>query len=286
MSGPGASVTLVVVAYNSAEALRWQAGARPGAPVLVVDNASADDTQAAAREAGAEVLALPENIGFGAAAMAGLARVETPFALILNPDARVEAPALAALEAAAARYPEADILLPRLLGEDGAEFFRFETAFDARAPRRVPPEGEACVTALSGAAVFVRVADFLARGGFDPEIFLFFEDDDLALRRRAARQPLIYVPSAEVAHLSDRSSGGSARAARIKHLSFGWSLVHVARKHGRGGVGRRMALMAAKLPVYLVSGRWSRLRRQTLRLRGMVRALRGRPAPFRPASGG
>jgi hypothetical protein len=46
-----------------------------------------------------------------------------------------------------------------------------------------------------------------------------------------------------------------------------------------------MALMAAKLPVYLVSGRWRRLRRQTLRLRGMIRALRGRPAPFRPASG-
>jgi glycosyltransferase involved in cell wall biosynthesis len=43
----------------------------PGAPVLVVDDCSTDDTVLAARAAGARILALPHHLGLGGAVQAG-----------------------------------------------------------------------------------------------------------------------------------------------------------------------------------------------------------------------
>ena len=43
----------------------------PGAPVLVIDDCSADGTIAAARRAGADVLALPHHLGLGGCVQAG-----------------------------------------------------------------------------------------------------------------------------------------------------------------------------------------------------------------------
>jgi len=43
----------------------------PGVPVLVIDDCSADDTILAARQAGAEVLALPYHLGLGGCVQAG-----------------------------------------------------------------------------------------------------------------------------------------------------------------------------------------------------------------------
>ena len=40
---------------------------------------------------------------------------------------------------------------------------------------------------LSGLALLVRKRDFDAVGGFDPEIFLYCEDDDLSPRLEAGR---------------------------------------------------------------------------------------------------
>jgi glycosyltransferase involved in cell wall biosynthesis len=43
----------------------------PGVPILVVDDCSLDDTLAAAKQAGAKVLALPHHLGLGGAVQAG-----------------------------------------------------------------------------------------------------------------------------------------------------------------------------------------------------------------------
>ncbi|HYP13631.1 MAG TPA: glycosyltransferase, partial [Bryobacteraceae bacterium] len=43
----------------------------PGVPVLVVDDASGDDTKNVARKAGAHVLPLPHHLGLGGCVQAG-----------------------------------------------------------------------------------------------------------------------------------------------------------------------------------------------------------------------
>ncbi len=275
-------LTRLVVSYNSAEVLPWQAENCPPLPTVVVDNASRDGTAEVAERLGLRVLRMPANFGYGRAIMAGLAQVDSEFALILNPDACVDAAGVAALLEAARRYPGCDLFVPRIVDGDGRETYRVETSFEPRQRDREPPTGEACIPVISGAAMFVRVAPFVAFGGFDPAIFLYFEEDELCFRYRAARRPIVYVPSATVTHLRDSSSSSDGGTSRLKDMSFGWSLAYVMKRHGGGSRWLALVRMAAKLPVYLVSGRWQRLQRQRGRIAGFVGALRGRSAPFMP----
>jgi glycosyltransferase involved in cell wall biosynthesis len=79
---------LVVPAYREADAIAAvvaELGAI--APVIVVDDASPDDTGERARGAGAEVVSLPENRGYGAAIDAGFRRaVERGFGHVVTVD--------------------------------------------------------------------------------------------------------------------------------------------------------------------------------------------------------
>ncbi|ESR24836.1 glycosyltransferase [Lutibaculum baratangense] len=279
------SITRLVVSYNSAAILPWQARQCCEMPVLVVDNASSDGSADLAASLGARVLRLPANIGYGRAIMSGLAQVDTDFALVLNPDAAIDAASLGALADAATRYPECDLFVPALIGEDGTGFYRVESSLEKRQRHRRPPEGEACVPIISGAAMLVRVRAFREFGGFDPAIFLYFEEDELCFRYRAARRPIIYVPSATVQHLRDRSSSGDDATGLVKDVSFGWSLAYVMRRHGVGRPWRTFFGLVAKLPLYLLAGRRRRLRRQLARIRGFLAGARGRPAPFMPVDG-
>lgn len=234
--GPMSRIARLLVAYNSAQALRdYAASALPGVDTLVVDNASADDTCAVAESLGFLVLRLERNIGFGGAIMRGLASLDHDFVFVANPDVKADLSAVSTLLEAAARYPEADVFVPSIRNDDGSLFFRFESQFEPRARHRQPPEGEACIRTISGAALLVRREPFLANG-FDAGIFLYFEDDDLSLRYAAARRAIIYVPQAEVGHAANKSSAPSRRTDRLKNLAFGWSWGYVMSKHGMGDV--------------------------------------------------
>ncbi|MDO9556793.1 MAG: glycosyltransferase family 2 protein [Coriobacteriia bacterium] len=86
------SIVALVPAFN--EATRIKATVRstlciPGIDrIVVIDDASTDDTSKIAREAGAEVLTLPRNLGKGAALDAGLAHVaeDADILLLLDGD--------------------------------------------------------------------------------------------------------------------------------------------------------------------------------------------------------
>jgi len=69
------SLLVIVPAYNEEAAVggvvRSIHEVLPGTPVLVIDDCSADGTQAVARRAGARVLALPHHLGLGGCVQAG-----------------------------------------------------------------------------------------------------------------------------------------------------------------------------------------------------------------------
>ena len=69
------SLLVIVPAFNEqdaiAEVVRSVHQHVPGVPVLVIDDCSADDTISNARQAGAEVLALPHHLGLGGCVQAG-----------------------------------------------------------------------------------------------------------------------------------------------------------------------------------------------------------------------
>jgi glycosyltransferase involved in cell wall biosynthesis len=72
---PAESLLIVVPAFNEAASVGQVVNeihqVVPGAPVVVIDDCSADSTAAQAREAGAKVLSLPHHLGLGGAVQAG-----------------------------------------------------------------------------------------------------------------------------------------------------------------------------------------------------------------------
>jgi N-acetylglucosaminyl-diphospho-decaprenol L-rhamnosyltransferase len=232
------SVTAIVVAFDSAHALPECLGAlkAEGVPAVVVDNASMDDSAAIAEREGARLIRNARNEGYGRANNAGVRAAETEFVLIVNPDVVVERGAVAALVDAARRYADAEFFAPQIVEPNGRVFFQPRSLL---APyltnpsgRLVLPEGEACAPFFSGACFLIRRDLFLKLGGFDENIFLFYEDDDLCRRVADSGSALIYVPEAVVRHGRGRSSTPKRGRIFTSRWHQAWSRAYVSRKYG------------------------------------------------------
>lgn len=278
-------VTAITVAHESASALTGFLAALPaGLRLVLVDNASTDGGALLARAAGAEVIRSETNRGFGAGCNLGLDAVTTEFALLVNPDARLSAEAVATLVAAAEAWPDAAILAPAIR-DRGGERVRSWDAGQARR-RRMPrrraeepwPEGPLCAEFLSGACLLLRVSAGLR---FDEGFFLYFEDDDLCASARAAGHGLVLVPAAEVLHEGGRSSAPSAGIDRLKARHMAWSRLRFLAKREGEAEARREGLrqvrrLLGKTLGHALSGQAAKLRRDIAALAGTIAWLRGR----------
>lgn len=274
------TVTRLIVTFNSADVLEYSRIPAHELATLAVDNASSDNTPAEALTLGYEVLNLEQNVGYANAIMAGLEKIETEFALIANPDVQISTKAVQALLNAAARNPDCSLFIPRIFKPDGSEFFRYETRFDPRVQNRVPPINDQEVDTVSGAVLLVRRKPFIHYGGFDTNIFLYFEDDELSLRFRKLDQPMRFVADASAKHIGDGSSGDTVSANRIKDISFGWSWGYLMDKMQLGNRWITFLKILGKLLIYVASLRSGKARRQIGIANGFLKNLAGHPAPF------
>lgn len=230
-----ARTTIVSVSYNSAAMLPAMLASVPkNAQLVVVDNASTDDSVQVARKAGATVIVLDENLGFGRASNAGAKRADTEFLLFLNPDATMDTGCLPALEAAADQNPSLSAINPQINKTNGGFEFKRRSLLLPRSKtlRRELQTSDVQLHSLAGGALFCRTECFNKVGGFDSAIFLYHEDDDLAARLAAECGPLWHIVSAKVTHLGGHSSGRSPTVARLKGYFMARSRIYVLRKHG------------------------------------------------------
>lgn len=260
-----AQVTVVSVSYNSMAVLPAMLASLPkDTPVVIVDNASAQtaDLVALCAAHGAKLIHNPVNAGFGAACNLGAAQAATEFLLFLNPDATLMPDTLDQLVAAARRYPAASAMNPRIAEEDGSAAFHRSSRLMPRAERmpRGWPAADTEVTVLTGAALFVRRADFEAVGGFDPKIFLYHEDDDLSRRLRAERGSIMFIREALVQHRGGESSPRDAEISALKAYHMARSRVYATRKHGRP-MPFASALFSATKDLLALDMLWSPRRR-------------------------
>lgn len=233
---PAPPATAVVVAWNSAEALPacLRALAAGGIATIVVDNASDDDSTGVAEAHGARVLRNPRNEGYGRANNIGVRAAVTELVLIVNPDCVLDPGAIAALVEAATRYPDAGLLAPRIVEPDGRVFFQRRSLLSPYLTNPTGtlrlPEGDCCAPFLSGACLLVRRQLFLELGGFDEEIFLFYEDYDLCRRVADAGRSLVHVDGAVARH--ERGRSASRQPGRIFRTRWhqAWSRAYVSRK--------------------------------------------------------
>lgn len=278
-------ITAILVAHDSAAKLPKALAAlqRAHVPIILVDNASMDDSVAIGLAHNAHIIRNSHNQGFGRAMNQGLREAKTDFALLVNPDLVLDDDAVARLHQAALQWPDAGILAPRFIEPDGRVFFSNQS-FLAQHLRnekgaRWLPEGDCCVPFLSGACWLVRRDLIMGLGGFDENIFLFYEDDDLCRRVSDAGYGLVHVHDALARH--ERGASAAPRKGRIfkarRHLA--WSRAYVARKWGLKRP--EWGILLQNLPKLLLSAllfQSARVERYGGTVQGALDSLRGRTA--------
>ncbi|MBV9078576.1 MAG: glycosyltransferase family 2 protein [Methylobacteriaceae bacterium] len=234
----GAVLEAVVVTHDSAEVLPacLAALAAAAVPVIVVDNASRDGCANVAEREGARVLRNRLNEGYGRANNRGVRETAARFVLIVNPDLVLAPGAADELLRAAERYPDAGLLAPRIVEPDGRFFFQARSLLSPYLPnprgRLDPPSGDCCAPFLSGACLMVPRDLFLALGGFDERIFLFYEDDDLCRRVADEGLALVHVHAAVARHARGRSSAPARGRLFRSRWHQAWSRAYASRKYG------------------------------------------------------
>lgn len=222
------AVSVVIVSYGTRDltlaAIRSVQERSHEAPleIVVVDNASPDDSADAVARDHPEVTLIrsPENRGFAAGANLGAQAARGEWLLFLNSDARLAEGALSRLLAEARARPRPGALGPRIEGPDGVErsvgryygpwrdfvrafrlyrVFPRWSLFDDLHLRRLPGD-TAPVDWVTGACLLVSRDAFEEAGGFDEDYFMYVEDMDLCWRLARRGRVNLYVPGAVVHH--------------------------------------------------------------------------------------
>lgn len=206
-------VTVIVVTYESAHCIDALDALLSRCPhVIVVDNGSHDGTPAAAqiRWPHANIIALEHNHGFGAANNLALARVRTPWALLLNPDCLLTPETLARMIGTGETMPDAAIITPQLRDVNGRAEINYRWPITEWASKGPGADGLCCVGFACGAAMLLRMA-LIPKPAFDERFFLYYEDDDLCLHLFKHRKSIVVLPDCVATHRSRGSVRGTKR---------------------------------------------------------------------------
>jgi len=242
---PHPELSIVIVNWNGGKLLRRcvesivSSGCKTTFEVVVIDNASADDSVALLQSNTAasslisngqlRIIRNSENVGFGSANNQGFAITDSPFLFLLNPDAEVRAGAIDKLLETIRSDTKIGGCGPKILNTDGSiqasVYFNPPTAWYTflwqlklylLLPQRIRGEillgrhwnhnRKRDVPMLIGAALLVRREMIDQVGGFDERFHMYGEDNEWCWRIKQAGWRLVFEPTVEVVHDSGQSA--------------------------------------------------------------------------------
>lgn len=252
-------VSIVIVNYRVPDHLRetlrsiYQAEQCETAEVIVVDNASGDQSQQWITEEFPSVLwiQLKHNIGFGKACNVGVQNSRAPYVLLLNPDTMIGQNTLSIAYTFMEANQNVGLMGPKILNPDGTlqaackrgfptpavSFYHFSGLSRLFPKSRrfgryhlsfLDPDVSSGVDAVSGSFMFLRRELFLEIGGFDEQFFLYGEDLDLCYRIHENGFAVWYHPETQIIHRKGKSSAKNLLRSRI---AFYEAMVLFSRKY-------------------------------------------------------
>lgn len=287
------TLSIVIVSYRTRDLLRSciqsivrETGADLSYEVIVVDNASGDGSVAMLRDEfpDVRVLALDENVGFGAGCNRGVAIARGDYVALLNPDAELVGDTFGNLLAFAKEHPELGFYGGRSLHADGSLDPRscwaqptlwstacfalgLSTAFPKVRwfhPEAIPGwqrDSEREVGIITGYLLLTSRAAWDTVGGFDERYFLYSEDADLSLRARQMGYRPTITPTAMVTHIGGAAS--AATADKMLRVMTGKATYVRTHWHGpRRSAGLALLQMGALVRAIGGSADWRRVWRE------------------------
>jgi GT2 family glycosyltransferase len=269
----------------------------PGRRIVVVDNASGDDSvERLARELrDSTIVTLEENIGFARANNAGARALPSEHAyLFINSDAFVHSPRSVNRLVGAFADGRVGIAVPRLLNEDLSlqptvvplstplpELVR-ASGFSRFVPNRLQPRlgthwdhaHSREVQAAIGPVLAVRATAWRELGGFEERSFMYAEDLDLFWRVARLGWRVRFVADAEFVHLGGVSAKerwpDPERAERVARAEAGMLREHLGPLRARFTIGLMAAGVAGRAAVHRVLGNRAAAETQWAWLRGYL----------------
>ena len=244
----GIHLSVVVLSWNTREILRSCLAAlerdlpRKPREILVVDNGSVDGSpeMVAADHPSVRLIRNADNRLYAEANNQGARAARGEYLCLLNSDTEVRPGALDRMAEFLAGNPAYGAVAPKLVNPDGSvqrACRRFPSLlapllestslgafppgswltwwsamgeFDHRHSRDVPQPPGACF--------LINTQEYLALGGLDPSLSLFFNDVDLCLALRRKGRRIRYLAEAEVMH----HQGFSTRAQQTRMRNLLW----------------------------------------------------------------
>jgi N-acetylglucosaminyl-diphospho-decaprenol L-rhamnosyltransferase len=254
--------SVIVVTYNSGAQIEecLRALSSQDCEIIVVDNASQDDTvsrvQSLSGQVTVELLTISRNIGFAAGVNQGVRAASGEVLLLLNPDAVAEPGAIDAILGCMGTSG-ASAAGGALLGSDGkpAKGFAFRRIptltsllFEVLLVNHAWPGNPVnrryrCLDAdysqqqwieqPAGACLAVARKAWDSVQGMDPRFYpVWFEDVDLCKRLLESEATIVYCPSARFHHSGAHSVG--QMEFRDKQMFWYQNMARYARKHFSG----------------------------------------------------
>jgi hypothetical protein len=268
-------VSVLIVHYNTpgllAQTLR---GLRRAAPrlnyeVVVVDNNPKIRVGAVVAKEfpEAKLIVSDRNLGFGAGMNAAMRLAQGRYFFVFNPDIATLPGALEKLVEYLDQAPDVGMVGPRLNHPDGSVQF---SCYRFMSPavilyRRLPwlrwlPSARRAIADylmadwdhqsvrdvdyLLGAAMLIRRTAVEAVGGFDPNYFIYFEDQDLCRRFWLAGWRVVYQPAARLIHYHRRETAAGGFFAQLcnplTRKQMKSALYYYRKYRGQGNPRRRV----------------------------------------------
>jgi GT2 family glycosyltransferase len=264
---PQACLSVCIVSWNTRERLRAclsslleqlrsaglspMSGAARGSQVVVVDNASADGSEAMVRECfpWVRLIANRDNVGFARGCNQAIATTTGEYVLLLNPDAEVQPEAIDELVRFMDGTPAVGAAGARLLNSDGSlqewcfpeptlarELWRMfhldrvrqYALYDMRHWSNTTPRE---VDTVPGACFLVRRSAVADVGLLDERYFIYSEEVDLCRRLRQRGWKIFWVPRAVVVHHAGQSTRQVAPAMFVR--LYQGKILYFRKHHGR-----------------------------------------------------
>ena len=259
-------LSVITVSYNTRDLLRGcldsvisTLGSRLEYELLVVDNASTDDSVAMVRDCFPQVRLFDnlENRGFAAGSNQAIAESSGRYVILLNPDTVVREGALDGMMRLLEGRSDIGVVGPKLLFPDGSfqhsafsfpslamiflDFFPLHhrlsnSRVNGRYPRRLYEMGEPFpIDHPLGAALMVRRQVIDEVGLLDENFFMYCEEIDWCMRIKNAGWQIVCWPQAEIVHYVGQST---AQFRDEMHVALHKSRRRLYEKHYGSGFRR------------------------------------------------
>jgi len=275
------NLTIVITTFKSREKIKnCLRSIDIRCKVLVIENSKDSQFKESIEKdfQNVECILTGSNLGYGKANNIGLKKVKTEYALILNPDTKLDSSAIENFFKTVEKIPDFTIMAPYIQEEKNKKDKNY-------LKNALPLE----VKNVKGFAMFLNLSNFEDKIFFDENFFFYFEEIDLCQRVQNKNKKIYLIPNIIIHH-----DGGASHDALIRNemeLSRNWHWMWSTFYYHKKYKGFLFSffivfpkLSSAILKVLVYTLFFNKFKKQIYyqRLSGLINSMLGKSSWYRP----